>query len=225
MWRWVLLAIVLLLILLCRTRVGVEAAFSAEGVRLDIRLGWLRLRILPVKVPEEGKASEKKPKKIERPKKVKKEEAKTEKPSKKGFPFEAEDIKDALRTLFPALRRVLRRTRRGIRISPLYLSVTLGGWGNPAKAAVRYGQIQTAVQLGMPVLEKLVEIRKIRIHTDVDFNAVETVVEGEAGATFRIGTLIAMGCGLLFPALGWLLRARRRRSGKNEQTAAVQSES
>ena len=53
MWRWVLLAIVLLLILLCWTRVGVEAAFSAEGVRLDIRLGWLRLRILPVKAPEE----------------------------------------------------------------------------------------------------------------------------------------------------------------------------
>ena len=63
MWRWVLLAIVLLLILLCRTRVGVEAAFSAEGVRLDIRLGWLRLRILPVKAPEEGKASEKKDRK------------------------------------------------------------------------------------------------------------------------------------------------------------------
>ena len=77
--------LVLLLILLCRTRVGVEAAFSAEGVRLDIRLGWLRLRILPVKAPEEGKASEKKPKKIERPKKVKKKRQKRRNPVKRAF--------------------------------------------------------------------------------------------------------------------------------------------
>lgn len=78
----------------------------------------------------------------------------------------------------------------------------------------------------MPVLEKLVEIREIRIHTEVDFDAAGTVVEGEAGVTFRIGTLIAMGFGLLFPALGWLLRTRRKRnmpekSEENNQSAAA----
>lgn len=218
MWRWVLLAIVLLLILLCRTRVGEEAAFSAEGVRLDIRLGWLRLHILPARASKDGKEPVKKPKK---------EEEKTEEPKKKEFPFSREDIRDAVRTLLPALGRFLRRTRRGIRISPLHLSVTLGGRGNPAKAAIQYGQIQTAVHLGMPVLEKLVEIREIRIHTEVDFDAAGTVVEGEAGVTFRIGTLIAMGFGLLFPALGWLLRVRRRKrnmpekSEENNQSAAA----
>lgn len=227
MWRWILLAIVLLLILLCRTRVGAEAAFSAEGVRLDIRLGWLRLHILPARAPTDGKEPVKKPKKPKKSKKPKKEEAKTEEPKKKEFPFSREDIRDAVRTLLPALGRFLHRTRRGIRISPLHLSVTLGGRGNPAKAAIQYGQIQTAVHLGMPVLEKLVEIREIRIHTEVDFDAAGTVVEGEAGVTFRIGTLIAMGFGLLFPALGWLLRVRRRKrnmpekSEENNQSAAA----
>ena len=40
--------------------------------------------------------------------------------------------------------------------------------------------------------------------------ASAAAVEGEAGVTIRIGTLLAMGFGLAFPALGWFLRWRKR---------------
>ena len=86
----------------------------------------------------------------------------------------------------------------------------LGGQEDPAAAAQAYGEIQAAVWTGMPLLERLVDVRDVYIHTDVDFMASAAAVEGEAGVTIRIGTLLAMGFGLAFPALGWFLRWRKR---------------
>ena len=54
------------------------------------------------------------------------------------------------------------------------------------------------------------DIRDVYIHTDVDFLAEDTAVDGEVGVTLRIGTLLAMGFGLAFPALRWFLRWRKR---------------
>ncbi len=53
-------------------------------------------------------------------------------------------------------------------------------------------------------------IRDPQIHTDVNFNVPDTVIEGETEVTFRIGTLLAVGAGMAFPALGWFLRWRKR---------------
>lgn len=201
LWLRILLVIALLLLLLCWTRVGVWAAFSGGVFRLDVKVGLLRLHILSAK-PKKTKAA----KKEKKPKKAKKK-PKKEKP-KRSIAFE--DIKDALRTLLPALGRALRRIGRGIRFRPLRLSLVLGGQEDPAASAQLYGEVQAAVWGGMPQLERLVDIRDPYIHTDVDFTAPSTAVEGEAGVTFRIGTLIAVGVCLAVPALGWFLRWRKR---------------
>ena len=58
--------------------------------------------------------------------------------------------------------------------------------------------------------EKLLDIRDPYIHTGVDFNASSAAMEGEVGATIRIGTLLAAGFGMAFPALKWFLRWRKR---------------
>ena len=202
-WLWILGVIALLIALLCWTRVGVWAAFGGEELRLDVRVGLLRVHILPAK-PKKPKA-EKPPK--EKKKKKPKEEPKGEKPK---LSFTLEDGKDALRSLLPPLKRALRRFGRGIRVRPLRLSLVLPGLEDPAAAAQNYGIIQGAVWGGMPQLERLLDIRDPYIHTDVDFLAEDMALEGEAGVTLRIGTLLAMGFGLAFPALGWFLRWRKR---------------
>lgn len=205
-WLWILAVIVLLMVLLCRTWVGAWAAFGGEGLRLDARFGLLRVHILPAKPKKAKKPPKPKREKKQKPPKKEPEEEKT----KPKLSFTLEDGKDALHALLPPLKRALERTRRGIRVKPLRLSLTLGGQEDPAAAAQTYGELQAAVWAGMPLLEKLLEIRDPLIHTDVDFNAPGAAVEGEVGITLRVGTLLAVGFGLAFPALRWFLRWRKR---------------
>lgn len=200
---WILLAIVLVLALLCMTRVGVWAAFSGNNLRLDAKIGLLRVHILPAK-PKKSKAE-----RVKRGKKRSRKEP-PEKQEKSKPSFNREDVRDALRTMLPPLKRALRRTRKGVRFHPLRLSLVLGGQEDPAAAAQLCGGLQAAVWTGMPVLETLADIPAPYVHMDVDFAAAAPVIELEAGVTFRIGTLIAIGFGLAFPALRWFLRFRKR---------------
>ncbi|MCI8803596.1 MAG: hypothetical protein HFG01_09700 [Oscillibacter sp.] len=223
MWRWILLSVCVLLALLCLTRVGVEAAFGGgRPLRLDVRLGPLRLHILPGK----KRAGQEKPKKEKKARKEKKKPPEEpEKKKRKKLPFKPEDVKDGLRTLFTALGRALRRIGRGVRLHPFRLSLTLGGREDPAAAAENYGRVQTAVWNGMPVLERLMDIPEPSIHTGVDFDAAGTEAEGDVGVTFRIGTLLALGFGLIVPALGWLWRFWQRSRKRAAAKAAGEAKS
>lgn len=206
-WLRVLALIVLLFILLCRIRVGAWADFGGDGLRLDARFGPLRVHILPA---GPGKPKSQKPPKEKGKKRSGKKPSKEGKKAKPKLSFTLEDGKDALRSLLPPLKRALGRTRRGIRVKPLRLSLILGGQEDPAAAARLCGEIQAAVWTGMPLLERALDVREPYIHTDVDFSASGTAAEGEAGITLRIGTLLAVGFGMAFPALGWFLRWRKR---------------
>ena len=206
-WLWILLVIFFLVVLLCLARVGVWAAFSREELRVDVCFWLLRVHILPAK-PQKPKAKKRK-KKSQKPKH---ETPAADKPAeeKPKLPIAFEDIKDALRTLLPPLKKALRRARRGIRFKPLRLSVILGGQEDPAASVRLYGELQALIWTGLPLLEGLVDIRDSSIHTDIDFNTPDMAAEGEIGVTFRVGTLIAIGFGLAVPALKWFLRWRKR---------------
>ena len=212
----VVLVVLALLALLCLTRAGVWAACDREGtLRLSLRAGPLKIRLLP------GNKKKTPPKAEKKQAKEKREEGE----KKKALSFTREDIEDALRTLLPALGRTLSRTRRGIQIRPLRLSLVLGGQEDPAASARLWGGLQAAVWGGMPRLERLLDIRDPWIHTDVDFESSAPVVEAEVGATFRIGTLLVMGFGAAVPALRWFLRCRKRarkRPPSPEPSAPVQ---
>lgn len=154
------------------------------------------------------KKRRRKPKKQGKPKKEPKDLAEAAKKIPKP---KLEDLQDAARTLWPAAKKALRRTRRGIRVDPLRLSATLGGAEDPAAAAELYGGLHVLVWTGMPALEKLVVIRDPGIHLGIDFDAQETRAEGELGISIRLGTLIAVGTQLAVPAIGWLRRFMKRR--------------
>lgn len=210
-WRWILVVLVLLILLLCWTRTGVLVTLR-DAVRVDVKLGWLRLQIVPGK---------KKPTKKKKPKKEEKEEEKKE---KKSFPKPSfADIQDALRTLGPPLKKALGRTRRGIRIDPLRLSLAIGGREDPAAAAKLYGEINAGIWAGMPALEQLLDIPDPRIHTETDFDAEKTQVEGTLGITIRIGTVLAIGFGIAVPALLWFLRYMRKHRKKKPLPAPEES--
>ena len=198
---WILGILAALVVLLCLTRVGVHAVLRNSEVLIRVRVGPFRFQVYPSK---EKKPKEEKPEK-EKPPKEKRPKGKKEKP-KIGF----SDIKDAVRTLWPPLKRALDRTRRGIRIAPLDLSVTVGGREDPATAAERYGDLYAAVWTVMPALEQVLDIREPHIHVGVDFDAPETEIAGEAGVSIRVGTLLGVALSIGIPALKWFLAFRKK---------------
>ena len=198
---WILGILAFLLVWLCLTRVGAQVTLSGGSTVVDVRFGLFHFRVFPGK--QKPKASkEQDAEKTEKPKK-KQEKQPLPKPT-------FSDIKDAVGTLWPPLKRALDRTRRGIRIHPLTVSLILGGADDPAAAAEQYGYLQAAIWTGMPVLEKVLDIPDPRIHTDIDFDAPEPLIEGTVGVTARIGTLLGVGLSVAIPALRWFLRFRKK---------------
>ena len=182
---WILGILLLVVLLLCLTRVGVLIRFGEE-LTVSARFGFLKFQVLPEK--KKPPKDEKKPEEAQ-----KKQTQKQEKP-KKAFPKPTlSDIRDAWKALWPPLKKALRRTRRGIRIDPLDVSVILGGQAEPADAAQLYGELHGVVWTGMPVLEQLLVIPRPHIHLDVDFTAEETKILGSVGFSARIGTLLRIG--------------------------------
>ena len=202
---WILGILVLLLLWLCLTRVGAQVTLSGGSTVVDVQFGLFRFRVFPVK----KKSKPSKEETTEKPEKPK------EKKEKQPLPKPTlTDIRDAVRTLWPPLKRALNRTRRGIRIHPLTVSLILGGADDPAAAAEQYGYLQAAIWTGMPVLEKVLDIPEPSIHTDIDFDAPKPLIEGTLGVTARIGTLLGVGLGIAIPALRWFLRFRKKAKEK-----------
>ncbi|MDO4316028.1 MAG: hypothetical protein Q4C45_09635 [Oscillospiraceae bacterium] len=203
LWLWILGILAVLILLLCRTRVGVRAEFGVGALTLDVKMGLFHIRILPVK--------EKKGKTAKAAKKAAKTAEETAKKPKTPLPKPSlADIRDAVRTLAPPLKRALGRTRRGIRIHPMQLSVTVGGREDPAAAAELYGYLHAGVWTGMPVLEQMLVVPAPYIHIGIDFDTPDTIAEGELGVSARIGTLLAAALGVGIPALRWFLRYQKK---------------
>ena len=198
---WILGILAALIVLLCLTRVGVHAVLRNSEVLIRVRVGPIPFQVYPSK---EKKPKEEKPEK-EKPPKEKRPKEKKGKP-KIGFA----DIKDAVQTLWPPLKRALDRTQRGIRIAPLDLSVTVGGREDPATAAERYGDLYAAVWTVMPALEQVLDIREPHIHVGIDFDVPETEIAGEAGVSIRVGTLLGVALSIGIPALKWFLAFRKK---------------
>lgn len=120
--------------------------------------------------------------------------------------------------LWPPLRRALDRTRRGIRIAPLRVHVVLGAAADPAEGARTYGLIQCGVWTFMPVLEQLLTVKDPQIHVGVDFQNEQTVAEGEAELSLRLGTGLRVAAGIAVPALRWFISMQRQAHRKKPET-------
>ena len=200
---WILVGLAVLIVLLCLTRVGAQVVLKDGSATVDVKVSVFRIQVYPKK---------------EKPEKEKKGQ---EGKKRKSFPKPTlEEIKDAVSTLWPPLKNAIGRVRRGIRISPMDVSLTLGGLDDPAKTSELYGYLHSGMWSVMPVLEEGLDIPDPHIHIGIDFNTEKTAVEGELGITARIGTLLAAGLCVGIPALRWFLKYRKK---MKKQTPATQA--
>ena len=202
---WILGILLLLVILICLLQVRVFAQVDSSCV-VSLCIGPVKYQLYPgneTKTNQKAKDGSKK--------------------EKQSFPKPAfADIKDAFRTLKPALIRALRRTRRGIRIDPLDVSVILGGREDPAGTAEMYGYASAGIWTIMPVLEQLLVIPAPHIHLDMDFDAEKIRLVGTVGVRIRIGALLLIVFGLAIPAIRWFL-AYTKRTKQVKQTPSTQT--
>ena len=199
-----MLAILLLLLL---TRVGARAEMKNGALTVNEKIGPVAFRVYPAKQKE---------KKVPQPKNEQKKPA----GEKKKVKFTFADLKDAAGALWPPLKRALERTRRGIRIHPLTVSLTVGALADPADGAQKYGYLHAGVWTVMPILEQLLVIPAPSIHIGIDFDTEKTTAEGEVGLSARIGTLLRIALTVAIPALKWFLR----RNKATKQSAPPQAE-
>lgn len=194
------LLLVFLLACLLRIRILLEAG---QTFTLIFCVGPVRRQLYPAvkkKQPETAKSE----------KKAEKKNRAIPRPS-------VSDIKDAYRTLKPAVVRALRRTRRGIRIDPLDISVIFGGREDPAGNAETYGYASAAVWTAMPAVEQLLTIPDPHIHLDMDFEAEKLQLRGRIGIGIRIGTLLLIALGLAIPAIRWFLKYVKKSNTEKQQ--------
>ena len=180
--------LIVLLTLISRLRLGLLAAIAGGEPTLSLRIGPASIHLYP--------------------------------PRKEASPAVpvSEDLKDAWTVLWPPIRRALARTRRGIRIDPLDLSVTVGGAEDPAEAARTCGMLEMLVWTVMPALEQLLVIPHPHIHVGVDFDVGKTRLDGTAAVTIRLGTLAAVVLGAGIPVLRWFLKLQKRDTQPSKET-------
>ena len=108
---WILGILLLVLLLLCLTRVGVLIRFGEE-LTVSAQFSFLKFQVLPEK--------KKPPKNEKKPEEAQKKQTQRKEKPKKAFPKPTlSDIRDAWKAMWPPLKKALRRTRRGVRIDPL----------------------------------------------------------------------------------------------------------
>jgi hypothetical protein len=212
----ILLVLAVLFLLFCLLPLGVLISIDTP-VYAWVKIGPLRFQVAP------SRPKKKKPEKPKKEPAEKKQKAGILEKLKKIPKPTAQDLRSAYQMLWPPMKRAIGRTRRGVRIDPLQLSLVLAGKHDPAAAAEWYGYANAIVWTAMPVLEHLLVIPQPGIHIGVDYDAARTQVRGQVGLSIRIGTLLALGLDMAVPALQWFLQFRKahRTDKKLQETASA----
>lgn len=211
-WLWILGILIVLAVLICRTRIGVRVRFGEAPPAAVLTLGPFRIPLTgepekePRQKPQQAKKREKRPKKSEKEEK------------KPAFPkVTATDVKEAAQTMWPPLKKALGRTRRSVRLDPMTVSVTIGAAEDPAAGAEVYGWASGSMYNIMPALEELVRVPDPTVHIGLDFDSPATRWAGEIGVSVRIGTAVAVAFGVAVPALRWLSALKKKQTPAEEK--------
>lgn len=204
------------LVLLSRVRLGVLVTLKGRSAAAEVRAGPLRFRVYPPKGGARQGASSQTERTASGGAKASGKRARRPAMAK----LTLRDLKEGAAALGPPLKRALIRAGRGIRVSPLEISVTLGGTEDPAQTAELYGLLHAVLWTGMPVLENLADIRDPKIRLGIDFDRSRTEAEGRIGVSARLGTLLAAALEVGVPALRWLIARQRRTSERSAVSTA-----
>jgi len=176
-----------ILILLAILPVGASVIYNSDGFFARVVIGPLKILLFPSK----SKKPEKKEKQTK--KKTQKKTAENQSKTQKSKPSEKKDggsITDFLPFVNLALD-FLGDFRRKLRVNTLEMKLIMAG-DDPCDLALNYGKAWTALGNLMPLLEKVLVIRKRNLEVECDFTASQTVIYARVDITITIGRILAL---------------------------------
>lgn len=202
--------LVLVAVLLLQVRLGVRLTWDERAFTADGRVGPFHFQLYPPKKAAKPAA----PAAVDGQDSPEKKRRSVQRPS-------VGEIREAAAELLPPVRKALARTRRGIRISPLEISLVVGGASDPAAAAELYGVLHMAVWTLMPPLEQLICIREPQIHLGVDFDAPKTVFRGRLSLSLSLGALVWIAGGVGIPVMKFVAKKQKQQPGPVQTAPAA----
>lgn len=193
-----LLVILLILGILLLTPVGVRAEYAQEKFRLDVRIGWIRLHILPGKT-EDVRGKRRKP--VDKKKKPdrKPDEKPEEEKKKKPLSYYLQLVKMGLRAAKIFLK--------GIAIDSLGLRLTVGGT-DASKTALLYGRMSAVSGVLHALLDNFCNLKRYDVCIGVDFYAEKIQAEGHAELSFLLYSVFGAAFCFLFAFSGMKLKEK-----------------
>lgn len=196
----VLAAVVLLLLLLSRLRLGVLAAYGPEGIQVKLRAGPFVFQVFP------GKKKGKKKKKA---------------PKKEKLKPDVKALLPLIRELLPVGLEALGGFRQRLRIDRLTLRLI---WGeeDPADAAIHYGYLWGAVEALLSFLEANFVLVRRDIALDLDYQRSKPEVALALGLSLTLGQILAVSMPAAVQALKILWNYNRsKRTAPPRQSAGA----
>lgn len=196
----VLALIAAVLVLISLIRIGIQVIYVPSGLMLRLKLGPVRMTLLPRKEKKQSK------KKKKEPQNAAAEEGKR-------------DMLGQIRRGLPLIAEAAGRLKRKVRLDRIYLDVTAAA-SDPASAALAFGGVNAAVGMIWPLVEQNFNVRDRRIRTRVDFEAARPAVSLDAAATLTIGQAVVLAIWLA-PRLPQALGMERKKQTDTVQKEAV----
>ncbi len=207
MIKWILLAVLALLILLSFVlRVGVLAGYGKEGAFVKIRVGPGYIKVYPLEKDPEKEQKKKKKKAEKKAKKAEKEAKKPPKPKKKIDPGGALGM---VRKLLPVVDDAAKKFGKKLQIDELDVILTWAG-KDPADAAIRYGQAWAVAENLMSFLENCFVIKERQVEITVDFYREKPLIYIQAGLSLTPAQLTYIGLPAAVKGLKIFLAHRKK---------------
>ena len=207
---WIVLLAVL--VLLAILPLGASVLYDAEGARVRIVAGPLKIQVFPMKKkPKKDKPKKEKTKKTKKSKKPEAEEN-TDAPKKPApKPQTGGSWTDFLPLVRVALD-LLNDLRCKLRVDHLKLHMTMAA-DDPCDLAINYGRMNASLAGLITQLERFLVIKKRDVHINCDFTASQTVIVARLDLTITLGRILLLASVYGIRALKTFLNIKKQREG------------
>ncbi|MCD8146692.1 MAG: DUF2953 domain-containing protein [Clostridiales bacterium] len=213
----VLLVVAALAAVVFLLRLGGRVEYSAQGLRVQLKIGPAFLTVYPRK-PKEKK---------EKKKSAKKKSDQPKKPAEPPRPSLLQRVGGSLDELMdelPALLDLLGESVEKLRVDELLLDYTIAGRANPAQAGILYGGICATGGAVAGVLQQKLTIKEQSVRCQVDFTARETKVYVRLTLSYTVAQLIVLGVHVLkeLQKIQSILNKSQQEENKNGKKASAE---